>query len=447
MSATAEKQDVFLSHHTRREQKLAGSGTPWLDRLRNEAIHRYAELGLPTTRMEEWKYTNVAPLGVTDFQPARRGQARLSADDLADIPGADFGAARLVFVNGSFSAELSSLAGLPAGVQVKSMAAVLANGAGALEPHLGRYAATEKHPFVALNTAFVDDGAFVEIPPGLVVEQPMHLLFVTTADGAEIVAHPRTLVVAGAGCQATVIETFLGLGKGIYFNNVVSEVVLGENAVIDHYRVQRESDKAFHIATLQACLSRSSNFTSQNLSLGGALVRNDMNALLDGDGADCALNGLYLARERQHVDNHTLLDHAQPHGTSRELYKGILGGRATGVFNGAIKVRPDAQKTDSVQQNKNLLLSRDALINTKPQLEIFADDVRCTHGATVGQLDKDALFYLQARGIEADQARSLLLYAFASEVIEGVKVEGLRYALHSLLSGYLSMPETHPEGP
>ena len=447
MTPTAEKQDVFLSHYTQREQKLAGRGTPWLDRLRQEAIHRYAELGLPTTRREEWKYTNVAPLGRTRFEPAPIPRARPAAKELTSVSGVDLGTPRLVFLNGSFAPELSSLTGLPDGVQVKSMAAVLANGAGVLQDHLGRYAAMDNQPFVALNTAFVNDGAFVEIPAGLVVEQPIHLLFVTTTEGAEVVAHPRTLVVAGAGSQATVIETFLGWGKGIYFSNVVSEIVLGENAVVDHYRVQRENEQAFHIAALQACLNRSSTFTSQNLSLGGALVRTDMNALLDGDGGDCTLNGLYLTRQRQHVDNHTLLDHAKPHGTSRELYKGILSGRSTGVFNGAIKVRQDAQKTDSVQHNKNLLLSRDALINTKPQLEIFADDVRCTHGATIGQLDKDALFYLQARGIKAEQARSLLLYAFAREVVEGVKVERLRDSLYSLLSGYLSMPETHPEEP
>jgi Fe-S cluster assembly protein SufD len=447
MTTAATMQDVFLSHYTQREKELAGSSTPWLNHLRQEAIHRFAELGLPTTRNEEWKYTNVAPLARARFQPARAGEARLALQDLAGVPGADLGGPRLVFLNGHFAPEFSSVDELPDAVKVQSLAAVLANGAEVVQGHLGRYAAFENQPFVALNTAFVEDGAFVEIPQGLVVEKPIHLLFVTTAAVSATAAHPRTLVVAGAGTQATIIETYLGLGSGVYFNNVVSEIVLGENAVVDHYRVEREVEQAFHIATLQACLSRSSSFTSENVALGGGLVRNDVNGLLDGEGADCALNGLYVIRRRQHVDNHTVIDHAQPHCTSRELYKGILDGRATGVFNGVIKVRKDAQKTDSVQQNKNLLLSRDALINTKPQLEIFADDVKCTHGATIGQLDKDALFYLRARGIQEEQARSLLIYAFASEVVERFRVEPLREVLHSLLSGYLSTPETHPEGP
>jgi len=443
---TAEMQDVFLSHYTQREKALAGSDKPWLNQLRQEAIHRFAELGLPTSRNEEWKYTNVAPLARAGFEPALADGAGLASQALAKIPDADLDGPRLVFVNGYFAPALSSLGGLPAGVKVQSLAAVLANGAGILQGRLSRYAAFENQPFVALNTAFINDGAFVEIPPGLVVEKPIHLLFVTASAGSASVAHPRTLVVAGAGAQATVIETYLGQGNGVYFNNAVSEILLEENAALDHYRVQQEGEAAFHIATLQAALGRSSTFTTQNVALGGALVRNDVNAVLDGEGGDCALNGLYVAGRRQHIDNHTLIDHAQPHCSSRELYKGILDGSATGVFNGVIKVRPDAQKTDSVQQNKNLLLSRDALINTKPQLEIFADDVKCTHGATIGQLDSDSLFYLRARGIPEEQARSLLIYAFASEVVEGFKVDWLRDGLHSLLSGYLSTPETHPEG-
>lgn len=442
MTTVLEQQDVYLSHFTQWERELAGDGGPQIARLRQEAIHRFAEMGFPTSRAEEWKYTNVAPVGKIRFQPARPG---LRAEQLARIPGADLGGSRLVFVNGRWSPKLSTLEELAPEVNLSSLAAVLENGSAVVEEHLARYAAWQNHAFVALNTAFIHDGAVVEIPKSLVLEKPIHLLYVTTAGTPAAVAHPRTLVVVGPGAQAKIIETYLGLGAGVYFNNAVTEIITGENAVLDHYRFQGENDKAFHIATLQVHQSRNSTFTSHNLCLGGALVRNDINAVLAGEGVSCTLNGLYVARQRQHVDNHTLIDHACPHGSSRELYKGILDGHATGVFNGTIMVRKDAQKTDSVQNNRNLLLSADALINTKPQLEIYADDVKCTHGATIGQLDKEALFYLHTRGIEQEQARSLLIYAFASEIINGFKVESLQSALHALLSGYLSTPATPQE--
>lgn len=444
MSTVVEQQDAYLSQYSQREKELAGAGTPWLDRIRQEAIHRFAELGFPTTRLEDWKYTSVAPIARTPFQPAPP-HAGLTWEQLARVPGADLGAARLVFVNGYYAPALSSLAGLPQGVRVESLATRLQDGAGRLESHLGRYASFGNQPFVALNSAFLGEGAFVEIPKGVLVEKPIHLLFVTVPGEPPVLTHPRTLVVVGEGAQATLVESYLGVGEGIYFSNAVTEIVVGDNAVVEHYRLQQENDQAFHVATVQACLNRSSNFSSHNIALGGALVRNDVHGVMEGEGGSCVLNGLFITRRRQHVDNHTLLDHVKPHCTSHELYKGILDDQSTGVFNGAIVVRRDAQKTDSIQRNKNLLLSSGALINTKPQLEIFADDVRCTHGATIGQLDKDAWFYLRSRGLEAEQARSLLIYAFASEIITNFRMKSLRAALSPLLGRCLAIPSVPTE--
>jgi Fe-S cluster assembly protein SufD len=320
-------------------------------------------------------------------------------------------------------------------VKAGSLATALNSDSALVEPHLARHAGYQDHPFVALNTAFLQDGAFVSIPRGKAVERPIHLLFVSTHDrrGTATVSHPRNLILAGDDSQAMVIESYIGLNNALYFTNAVTEIVAGENAVVAHYKLQRESEEAFHISTVQASLSHNSNFSSHSIDLGGALVRNDVNAVLDGKGIECTLDGLYMVAGRQHVDNHTRIDHVKPHCSSRELYKGVLGGRSKGVFNGKIYVHKDAQKTDAKQTNKNLLLSEDAVINTKPQLEIYADDVKCTHGTTIGQLDQEAIFYLRSRGIDLEAARGLLTYAFASEMIGRIKVEPVRAQLETLL--------------
>jgi Fe-S cluster assembly protein SufD len=376
-------------------------------------------------------------------------------------------------VNGRYSPALSSFGSLPDGVKAGSLATALNADPAAVEPHLARHAGYHDHPFVALNTAFIQDGAFVSIPKGRVVERPIHLLFVSTTSfggahdrpasilrqdsgqaqlsagfdpstrlraglaqdrrGKAIVSHPRNLILAGDDSQAMIIESYVGLNNALYFTNVVTEIVAGDNAVVAHYKLQRESEEAFHISTVQVSLSHNSNFSSHSIDLGGALVRNDVNAVLDGQGIECVLDGLYMVAGRQHVDNHTRIDHVKPHCSSRELYKGVLGGRSRGVFNGKIYVHKDAQKTDAKQTNKNLLLSEDAVINTKPQLEIYADDVKCTHGTTIGQLDQEAIFYLRSRGIDLEAARGLLTYAFASEMIGRIKVEPVRAQLEHLL--------------
>ncbi|HXS94894.1 MAG TPA: Fe-S cluster assembly protein SufD [Candidatus Limnocylindrales bacterium] len=381
-AAIAEQTGAWLADFT---SQPAAEG--WLRELRNEAFERFSRLGFPTTRDEEWRFTNVAPIARARFSRAR-------AERIVRVPE---GVTRLTL------------------------------GDAQTEAHLGKYASTEANAFVALNTAFLNDVIALEIPRGAVIAEPIEIDIQIAQAGA---AHPRLLVIAGANSQAAIVESYSGAGK--YFTNAVTEIVAGEGAVIDHYKVQRESGEAFHIATLQAQLGRSATFSTHNISLGGALVRNDVNAVLS-EGTEATVNGLYIANGSQHVDNHTVIDHAKPHGASHELYKGILDDRAHAVFNGRIIVRKDAQKTDSKQTNKNLVLSDDAVIDTKPELQIHADDVRCTHGATIGQLDAEAMFYLRSRGIGRSEARSLLTYAFAQDVVDRIKIPALKESLEKYL--------------
>jgi len=295
------------------------------------------------------------------------------------------------------------------------------------EPNLARHAAFDQNAFTALNTAFVDAATVLRVPAGTVVEEPIEIVY-ENADG--LATHPRTLILVGAHAQCAIVETYRG--EGTYFTNAVTEIVAAEGAVVDHYKVQQESTTAYHVATLQVSIGRSAAFSSHSIALGGALARSDANAVLS-EGSDATLNGLYLVNGTQHVDNHTVIDHAMPHATSHEIYKGILDGRANAVFNGRIIVRKDAQKTDSKQTNKNLVLSDDAVIHTKPELQIHADDVRWTHGATIGQLDAESMFYLQSRGIGKDEARNLLTYAFAQDIIDRIKVQALKDSLERVL--------------
>jgi Fe-S cluster assembly protein SufD len=374
------------------------------------------------------------------FKPARSA-GRASAGELLPFEFAGDEGYRLVFVNGFFAPHLSSTAGLTGLCQ--NLGSVAGAHPERLE-HLAQHAAYEDNAFTALNTAFLQDGCFLQVPAGKVVERPIHLLFLSTATTAPTVSYPRNLIVVGNGSQVTIVESYIGQ-KDAYFTNAVTEIVAGENAVIDHYKLQQEGLEAFHVATLQIHQSRNSNFSSHFVSLGCGLVRNDVNAVLDGEGCECTLNGLYMGRGSQHVDNHTFIDHAKPHCTSHELYKGILKDRARGVFNGKIYVHQDAQKTDAKQTNQTLLLSDDAVINTKPQLEIYADDVKCTHGATVGQLSDEALFYLRSRGIGQEAARGLLTYAFANDIIGRIKVAPIRARLEEVLLASQGLPMSDAE--
>jgi Fe-S cluster assembly protein SufD len=410
-------------------------GAPaWLVKLRHHALDRFVALRFPTTHDEDWKYTNVSALAKTRFEPGQMVDAEPDRFPLADMGCAT----RLVFVNGNFSRDLSSTDHAQRGVRVHSLRELLLSGSETVESHFARYARLDNQAFVALNTAMAEDGAVVEVDKDAVLDQPIHLLFLSVPNGGSTVSYPRNLIVAGRGSEASVIESYVGADGAACFTNAVTEIRVGDGALLDHYRIQQESDQAFHVATVQAIQGRQSVFSSHNVALGAALARNDVNSVLDAEGAECFLNGLFFAAGAQHVDNHTMLDHAKPHCQSRELYKGILAGRGVGVFNGKTVVRKDAQKTNAIQSNRNLLLSGDAVINTKPQLEILADDVRCTHGATVGQIDQEALFYMQSRGIPAGAARQLLIHAFAGEVLDLMKWQPAREKLAAELHGILS---------
>lgn len=429
--ATSQGKEKFLNAFERRFAKRKGAS--WLAKLRLSAIESFSELGLPTTRHEDWKYTNVQPIAALDFNPAKQNGAKIAAKDILSLSFADGAQNRLVFVNGVYSGKHSAITNLPPGTRVQSLAEMLAENNDLLAPWLARYAEFRDRSFVALNTAFMEDGAVVFVPAGCRLEEPIHMIFLSTGASKPAVLHPRNLVVCGEGSEVKIVESYAGVGQGVYFANPVTEIAGAAGSIIDHYRLQREANAAFHVGTISARLERAANLTSQQITLSGALVRNDVRAILNGEGSECTLDGLYLTEGEQHIDNHTEIDHAQPRASSRELYKGILRGRARGVFNGKIVVRKAAQKTDARQTNKNLLLSKDAVVNSKPQLEIHADDVKCSHGSTIGQLDRDALFYLRARGIGEDDARSLLSYGFAAEILSRMRVESLRARLEEYL--------------
>jgi Fe-S cluster assembly protein SufD len=435
MTQVMEKHQPWLAALASRPQ----GGPRWLQDLRDRGATRFSALGFPTVRDEEWRFTNVTPIANAEFAPANGKGTQLTEESLSGFLYSS-APSRVVVVNGRFAPELSRLDGLGHGVRVGSLATAVTEQADVVQRYLGQLAEFGSKAFTALNTALAFDGAYVYIPDGVILDRPLQLLFVAT-DGES--SHPtmsnvRALIVAGDRSQARVIETYTGPRGASYFTNAVTEVFVGEGAVVDHYKVQHESIEGFHVASMHVHAGRSANFSSHSFSLGGQIVRNDVTAVLDGEGGEVTLNGLYLADGNRLVDNHTSIDHAKPHCPSHEIYKGILGGRARAVFNGKIVVRQDAQKTDAKQTNRALLLSDDASINTKPQLEIFADDVKCTHGAAIGQLDEDAIFYLRARGLTYFEARDMLIHAFAGDILDRVKIEPLRLALEGELYAQLA---------
>jgi Fe-S cluster assembly protein SufD len=433
MPQVLDIKDHYLETFSRFEKARRAEESAPLHRLREAAMSRFAELGFPTTRDEEWRFTNIAPLTQVSFQLALTSVPKeLTPLKLDRLTYGAWDCYRLVFVNGSFTPELSNSPATQA-LLCSGLRKALDHQPQLIEASLANYADYEDQAFVALNTAFLDDGAFINIPRGQVVDKPIHVVFVSVPSREPSMAHPRTLIVAGVNSQATIVESYVSLGNAATFTNAVTEIVLEENAGLDHYKIQRENSQTFHVATLQVQQGRSSRFSSHAIATGASLARNDVNAVLDGEGGECTLSGLYMAAGRQLIDNHTRIDHAKPHCTSHELYKGILDDQARGVFNGKIYVHQDAQKTDAKQTNKTLLLSEDAVINTKPQLEIFADDVKCTHGATIGQLAEEAIFYLRSRGIGQEDARSLLTFAFANDIIGRIKVEPIRAQLEEVL--------------
>lgn len=429
MNGDADVKQVYLQ--AVRALELPGR-SPWLRELRAQALARFEAAGFPTPRDEAWKYTNITSLVRHRFQPLP--PSSLQAAQLQPFLPYSLDTHRLVFVNGRLRPDLSSPLSLVQGLVLRSLAQQLLDEPGSLEPHLGRVLPADVHSLAALNTASFIDGAYLCLTAGVAVEQPIHVIHVGTA-GA--LAQPRTLIVAEAGSRAVVIEQYIGVDGDRYFTNAVTEVAMGRGAGVEHYRLQQESGQGLHVGGLYVRAQTQSSFTSHAVDLGGLLVRNDLHVALDAEEATCTLNGLYIAGGRQHVDNHTSIDHAKPRCTSREFYKGVLDGRARAVFNGRVVVRPDAQQSDAGQINDNLLLSEDAEIDTKPELEIYADDVKCSHGATVGQLDLDQLYYLRTRGVDAAAARDLLTFAFANDVLQRFRLTPLRLMLDRSITARL----------
>jgi len=400
--------------------------------LRRRSIERFGELGLPSAKSAAWKYTNPAALSRSEFVEAPAPPIERRDVEPLLYPGC----AALVFVNARFAPSLSRLEGLPEELLAGSLREAIAEQP-ARVAELGAHLDAVDQPLAALNTALFEDGAVLWAPKGLTVATPIQILYLAAGDGPPFVTYPRTLVVAGAASQLTVVESFAALGDGAYWSCAASEIVAGQDAHVDHYKVQRESLAALHTSAQEVVLGRGAQVSSHAFSLGAGLARHDIHGVLAGEGADANLNGLYMVRGEQHCDTHMRVDHRAAHCASHELYKGVLDGAARAVFDGLIHVHPGAQKTDAKQTNRNLLLSRDALVNTNPQLLIFADDVKCTHGSTVGELDADAVFYLRSRGIGVEAATSLLTYAFAHDVIERIRLEPLRHDLESFLFAWL----------
>jgi Fe-S cluster assembly protein SufD len=431
MTTVLDKQQPFLANHAAFARTLSPRQPEWLRKLRSNGLERFKQLGWPTPRNEDWKFTSLSTLAGIPFEPASP-----AAIDGGMLPVVPEYALRLVFVNGHYNATLSSPVLDDSSLSVSNLARFLESKPEIVVQHLGKIASAHDQTFTALNSAYLREGAAILVGDDRVVEQPIYLVFVTIPEGGPTVVQPRNLIVAGRHSKLTVVEYFMGVEsdfEGATFANSVTEVAMSPGASLDHYKVQRERPDASHIASIHVRQQRDSHFRSHVVSLGGALVRNESRVHLADQGCTCILNGLAMARDNQHVDNHTVIDHAMPHCESHELYKHILDGRAHAVFNGKIFVHPDAQKTDAKQTNQTLLLSDDAVINTKPQLEIYADDVKCTHGATVGQLDPNALFYLQTRGIAVEEARGILTFAFANDIVSRIQIETLREELEALL--------------
>lgn len=454
MIETKESLQLYLDAFEQLEKRAPAP--QWLQQIKREAFARFWELGFPTLKDEDWRFTNVAPIANTEFRLAEA--VAIDAEALRGVIPSWAGI-RLVFVNGVFSPELSSPGTASAGVVVMSLAEAIAASHPLLKEHLAKHEDYRADAFTALNTAFIQDGAFVLVKRGTALENPVYVLYVSTGDTAEM-AHPRNLFVAGEQSQATFVEDYVSLsGAGsltrqhgseahpqtsvdgaAFFSNVVTELVAGTDSVVSHFMIEREDESALNVSTLSIDQERNANVDSHSVLVGGALVRNNVHPVLAGEGADCLINGLFVANGRQHMDNYMKVEHASPHCNSRQFYNGILDGHSRGVFHGRIIVHKHAQKTDAKQTNRNLLLSNDAQIDTKPQLEIYADDVKCTHGATIGQMDEEALFYMRSRGIPDAEARRLMLFAFASECLDRVKAGVVRDWLETMV------PQWMPQG-
>ena len=416
----------------------AAAAPPWLKQLRKEAIEKFATLGFPTTRNEKWRFTSIKRLVDLSFTvPKSADTVPGEALDQFLLPGVV--GSRLVFVNGTFAKNLSSIQPLPTGARITSLAAALSEEADLVRQYLGSAAPGSDNPFMALNTAFASDGAFVFLPVDVVVDEPIQLLFISTAADQHPMYHPRNLLVLERGAGAQFVESYVSSNGDMYLTNAVTEIIIGDGAKAECYRIQRESESAYHIATTNSRQGRDSHYALSAVVIGAALSRHDIRMSMEGEGGEGTLNGLYVMRGSQHVDHNTVIDHVVPHCDSHEYFNGILDDHSRGVFNGRIIVRPGAQKTDSKQTNNNLLLSESARADSQPQLEIYADDVRCTHGATLGPLDREAIFYLQSRGLSAEAARALMTYGFSMEILTRIGIQELRDQLEALVTQRLAV--------
>ena len=424
------------------DDSSADQSPPWLEDLRRLAIDRFDAVGFPSSKEEEWRFTQLAPITRTRFRPAgREVQSRLIADAVHEFGFGREALCELVFVNGHLNPQLSHFGKLPRGVSVLGLREALESEPQFLRQHLAKYAKIDVNPFVALNTGSLRDGVVIHVARGAAVEQPIHLLFLSSASHEPTASHPRVLAVLEENTQFSVVESYCGVGDGVYLTNAVTEIVAAADSRLDHCKLQQESIHAYHLATMQVELNRSADFVSHSASVGGRITRNDLNVVMAGEHAHATLNGLVLIGGEQHVDNHTLLDHAAANCPSHELYKHVLDGKSTGVFKGKILVRPGSQKTDSKQTSKTLLLSDDADMNSQPALEIYADDVKCTHGSTTGPVDEEQVFYLRSRGVGLDAARHLLTYAFAADITRRIKIEPVRRRLENFMAAQHGLPQ------
>jgi Fe-S cluster assembly protein SufD len=422
---TTDLKETLLSSFKSYQSQMKQDG---LQARKKEALANFEKLGFPTTKNEEWKYTNITSLLKKDF--ILSGKTTITKEDiqpfLLDITEAN----HIVFVNGNYSKDFSKTISPENSLIIKNFSDA---DPAILESYFGKLADANKESFTALNTAFSENGAFIRVPKGKTVEAPVILYFISDARQTDVFTQPRNLFLAEENSQVKIIETFNTIGSNSSFTNSVTEIILRQDAFVDYYKIQNESENGHHVGTTEVLHEAKSNFSSTTITINGGIIRNNLNIELAAEYCESTLYGLYVLKNKQHVDNHTLVDHAKPNCYSNELYKGILDNKSTGVFNGKIFVKPDAQKTNAFQSNKNILLSKDASMNTKPQLEIFADDVKCSHGTTVGQMDEEPLFYLRSRGIREDNAKALLMNAFANDIIEHIKIESLKDKIQHLV--------------
>jgi len=426
-------RDHYLSDFESLAADDSWKGPEWFGEKRTRAIEQFGNTGFPSTRDERWRFTNFSGLVEKTFAVVDGRTAPTSSLGVAGTGLGWLGTSRVVFLNGKYSPELSSTLKLPDGVFAGRLSAAVREGIPQVEQNLARIEWPTDNPFAALNTAFIADGGVLCVPDGVVIDEPIQFLYLTNDENADVVTHPRNLIVMGQGAEATVVETYFGLGNTEHWTNAVTEIKLGDGAQLSSCRIQLEGSKTYHTATTHSRQSRNSRYAFTTIELGGRLSRHDVYAGLEGTGAECVLNGLSHLEDRQHVDQHTTIEHAQPHCSSRENFTGIFDGHSHGVFTGRVLVRPGAQQTDAMQASRNLLLAETARVDTQPQLEIFADDVKCTHGATVGPIDEKAMFYLQSKGLTTDAARAMLTYGFGREILNSIGVGELREWVDALL--------------